>query len=70
VIYEAADPSNAKLYAVFGYWITFGELIASIIIVALMYYVATSITKNPTPKALIEELEMGKKKPRKPKYDS
>jgi hypothetical protein len=69
VIFEAADPSNAKLYALIGYWITFGELAASILIVAIMYYAATSITKNPTPKALAAELEMGEKKPRKPKYD-
>lgn len=69
VIYEAADPSNAKQYSIIGYWITFGELFASIFIVAVLYWIAVSITKNPTPEALIEELEAGKKKPRKPKYD-
>ena len=70
VIYEASDPSKAKVYGVLGYWITFGELIASLVIVVALYYVAVSITSNPTPEALIEELEATKKKPRKPRYDS
>jgi hypothetical protein len=70
VIYETADPSNARLYAVFGYWIRFGELIASIIIVLVLYYISVSITSNPTPEALMEELGMGKRKPRPPKYDA
>lgn len=70
VIFETADPSNAKLYGLFGYWLTFGELIASLIIVIALYYVAVSITSNPATEALIEELEMGKKKPRKTKYES
>lgn len=69
VIYETADPSNAKLYAVLGYWLTFGELVASLFIVIVLYWISVSVTKNPTPGALLEELEMGKKKPRKPKYD-
>jgi hypothetical protein len=69
VIYETADPAKAKQYGLLGYWITFGELVASLIIVMALYWTATSITKNPTPEALIDELESGKKKPRKPKYD-
>jgi hypothetical protein len=69
VIYEISDPSKAKQYGILGYWITFGELAASLFIVFALYWVATSITKNPTPEALMEELESGKKKPRKPKYD-
>jgi hypothetical protein len=69
VIYEVSDPSKAKQYGVLGYWITFGELIASVFIVFALYWVAASITKNPTPEAVMEELEARKKKPRKPKYD-
>lgn len=69
VIYETADPAKAKQYAILGYWITFGELIVSILIIIVLYFVAVSITNNPTPEALLEELEASKKKPRKPKYD-
>jgi hypothetical protein len=69
VIYETSDPSKAKQYSVLGYWITFGELMASLFVVAALYWIATSITKNPTPEALLEELAASKRKPRKPKYD-
>ncbi len=70
VIYEAADPSNAQVYSLFDYWVSFGELIASLVIVGFLYWIATTVTNNPTAEAVVEELEMGKKKPRKPKYDS
>ncbi len=69
VIYEASDPSKGQVYGFWSYWVTFGELIASLVIVGLLYWIATSVTKNPTPEALLEELESAKKKPRKPKYE-
>ena len=69
VIYETSDPAKAKQYSMLGYWITFGELIVSILIIIVLYFVAVAITNNPTPEALLEEIEAGKKKPRKPKYD-
>lgn len=70
VIYETSDPGKGKVYSLFDYWVTFGELIASLVIIGFLYWIATAVTKNPTAEALIEELEMGKKKPKKPKYDS
>ncbi len=70
VIYETSDLSKAKQYGVLGYWITFGELIVSLIIISVLYYVAVSVTNNPTSEALIEEMEMGKRKPKRPKYDN
>jgi hypothetical protein len=69
VIYETSNPLEAKQYGLLGYWITFGELIGSLLIIIALYFVAISITSNPTPEALLEEIEAGKKKPRKPKYD-
>jgi hypothetical protein len=69
VIYETSDPVKAKQYGLIGYWITFGELVVSMLIIIVLYFVAVSITNNPTPEALLEELEASKKKPRKPKYD-
>ena len=70
VIYEIADSSNAKQYGILGYWITFGELIVSLLIIIVLYFIAVSITSNPTPEALIEEMEMRKIKSKKPKYDN
>jgi hypothetical protein len=69
VIYETANPAKAKHYTFLGYWITFGELFASLFIIIALYFVAVKVTSNPTPEALLEELEASKKKPRKPKYD-
>ncbi|MCE3282906.1 MAG: hypothetical protein K0Q66_1643 [Chitinophagaceae bacterium] len=69
VIYEASDPSKAQAYDVLGYWISFGEVLGSLAILLVLYFVAHSITSNPTPVALLEEQEGARKKPRKPKYD-
>jgi hypothetical protein len=69
VIYESSDPSKGSVYSFIGYWISFGELIASLLIVGLLYWISASVTKNPTPEAIIEEIEMGRKKPKKPKYE-
>ena len=69
VIYETADPSNASVYALLGYWLHIGELAVSLIIIAVMYWIAVTVTSNPTPEALLEQLEAQKQKPKKPKYD-
>src|SRR5258706_13661044 len=60
VIYEASDPQQAAVYRWWGYWIKWDELIASVLIPCILFYAAIAITSNPTPEALIEELEMGK----------
>lgn len=67
VIYESEHPEKGTIYAFWGYWIGLGELIASIVFIVLSYQVAVSITKNPTPEALLEQLEY--KEPNKPRYD-
>lgn len=67
VIYETARPDKGAVYLFWGYWIGLGELIASIVFLIGSYQVAVSITKNPTPEALIEQLEY--KEPNKPRYD-
>ncbi len=67
VIYELSNPKKAAVYAFWGYWLTLGELIASIVMWLVLFYVAVGITKNPTPEALIEQLEYLPEK--KTKYD-
>lgn len=66
VIYELSNPAKAAVYSWWGYWIRWKELISSIVLVILLFQVAVGITKNPTPEALIEELES--KPPRKRRY--
>jgi hypothetical protein len=67
VIYETEHPEKAAVYSFWGYWIGLGELIASILFIIASYQIAVSITKNPTPEALIEQLDY--KEPNKPRYD-
>lgn len=56
VIVEHEHPSRAVVYRFWGYWITWGELLTSIVIAVLLFQVAVSITKNPTPDSLLEQL--------------
>ena len=68
IIYEASDPKRASVYSLLGYWIKWNELIASIVIPFVLLYAAKAITSNPTPEALIEDMEMGSSLKRR-KYD-
>lgn len=67
VIYELSNPKKAAVYAFWGYWVTMGELIASIVMWLVLFQVAVGITNNPTPEALLEQLEYVPEK--KTKYD-
>ncbi len=69
VIYDLTDPNKASIYSFWGYWLRWKELSAFIVLFAAMYFIAASITSNPTPEALIEELEGMKGKRRRRKYD-
>ena len=69
IIYDTNDPSDASVYSLWGYWIRWKELLAFIAIFVGLYQVAVALTSNPTPEALLEELEGMKKKPRRKKYD-
>jgi hypothetical protein len=68
IIYESANPRQAAIYSWWGYWIRWDELIASVLIPLVFMHVAKAITGNPTPEALIEEMETGKQVRRR-KYD-
>jgi hypothetical protein len=67
VIFEKEHPEKAVIYKFWGYWIGWGELLGSIVFLLLSFQLAKAITMNPTPEALIEQLEY--KEPSKPKYD-
>ena len=68
IIYETAEPSKAAVYAWWGYWIQWDELLASVLIPFILLSAAKAITAGPTPEALVEELEM-KKPVKRRKYD-
>jgi len=60
MIYEASNPQQAGVYSWWGYWAKWDEIISSVLILLVLLYAATAITRNPTPKALIEDMEMDK----------
>ena len=68
IIYETSAPSKAAVYSLWGYWLQWDELLASMLIPLVLFYAATAITAGPTPEALVEELEMRKPVKRR-KYD-
>ncbi|MES2373709.1 MAG: hypothetical protein V4557_14110 [Bacteroidota bacterium] len=65
VIYETGTPGKGAVYSFWGYWITWGELIGSCILIIVLFQVAVSITKNPTPEAVMDQLEVTEEKKRK-----
>lgn len=68
LICEASAPSKAAIYRFWGYWMSTGELIASIILPWAFLFFSKAITGNPTPQALLEELD--DKPIKKTKYSS
>lgn len=65
MIYESGTPEKAAVYGIWGYWITLEELLASIILLGVLVMVAITVTNNPTPEAVIEQLECKDEKKRK-----
>lgn len=66
VIYESSLPEKAAVYSFWGYWITWGELLGSVLLILILFQIAVSVTNNPTPEALLEQLDY--KEEKKPKY--
>jgi hypothetical protein len=67
IIVEHEHPEKASVYRFWGYWITWGELLTSVIMAVLLYQIAVSITSNPSADALHEQLSY--KEEKKTKYD-
>ena len=65
LIFEASQPKQGALYSWWGYWITTGEVFFSVGLLIVMFFIATSITKNPTPEAVMEQLNYKPVKKRK-----
>lgn len=65
VIYETSQPEKGAVYSWWGYWITWGETLFSIVLAVLFYQIAIAITKNPSPESLMEQLEYKPQKKRK-----
>lgn len=57
VIYETDQPERAVVCRFWGYWLTWGELIATVVIYIGLFQIAVSVTRNPTAEALMEQLD-------------
>lgn len=67
VIVEHEHPDKAVIYRFWGYWISWEELVVSVIVAVLLFQISLSITNNPTPEALLEQLSY--KEEKKTKYN-
>lgn len=65
VIYESGNPAKAAVYRFWGYGISWGELLASIILLLVLFQVAVAVTSNPSPESLVEQLDFKEEKKRK-----
>lgn len=65
VIYETGNPAMGKVYGGWGYWWLWDELVLSAVLCFLLFQVAVSVTSNPNPEALVEQLEYKEEKKKK-----
>ena len=65
IIYETGSPATAAVYAFWGYWITWGELIGSVVLILALFQVAVALTNNPTPEAVMDQLEIKEERTRR-----
>lgn len=65
VIYHPSHPKKAAVYSWWGYWITWGELLGSLVLLIALFQIAVAVTSNPTAEALLEQLEYKEEKKKK-----
>lgn len=65
IIYETAQPQNAAVYSVWGYWLRWQELLSSSVLIIVLFQIAVAITSKPTPEGLISDIESTMPKKRK-----
>jgi hypothetical protein len=57
VIVNMSKPTNASIYSIWGYWLKWGELLVSITLLLVLFYVAYVLNINPVPEAVLEQME-------------
>lgn len=57
VIVNMSKPANAAVYSIWGYWFKWGELVVSVSLLLVLFYVAYVLNINPVPEAVLEQLE-------------
>lgn len=62
ILFNPRKPQLARVYRCWGYWITWEELLVSLLLFVALFQVAVVVTKNPSASALIEQLEYKEEK--------
>ncbi|MEX6687588.1 hypothetical protein QTN47_08805 [Danxiaibacter flavus] len=70
IIYEKEHPEKAAVYSLWGYWLTWQELVGSIVLLIVLFQAAVKITSHPSPESLIDELEDDDRPRKKRRYNS
>jgi hypothetical protein len=65
IIYETATPETAAVYAFWGYWIGWGELLFTVVGYVVLLQIAYAVTTNPNANSLQEQLSYAPEKKRK-----
>jgi hypothetical protein len=65
VIYETATPETAAVYAFWGYWIGWGELLFTVFGYIVLLQIAYAVTTNPNAQSLKDQLSYEPEKKRK-----
>jgi hypothetical protein len=65
VIYETAMPEKGTIYAIWGYWFRWGELLMTVLLYIGLFQVAVALNRNPTPESVIEQLTHSSEKKRR-----
>jgi hypothetical protein len=65
VVFEKEDPSKGAVYNIWGYWLKWEEILGSLIVLTVLFQVAVAITRNPTPEAVMDQIEIKEEKKRK-----
>lgn len=70
VRYAVDQPQKAAVYSVWGYWITWQEMMGSIVLAVILFQIAKAVTSNPTPEGLLSDLgeDENRPAPRKRRY--
>ncbi len=56
MVYEKSAPEKGKVLHWWGYWLRWDECLMSIVLLGAMLAAAFSVTSQPTPEALLEQL--------------
>ncbi|PZP42296.1 MAG: hypothetical protein DI598_17090 [Pseudopedobacter saltans] len=57
VIYEESHPDKAAVDRIWGYWVSWKEILSCVVIYFLLFQLSLAMTKNPAPESEKEQEE-------------